>query len=84
MKVQLITFYCCGCISLFASPHHLKRGKPRGFGFRIRTCSQCKIADEIINEILAEERAVQAALVADAAYQLQTQGTLDKKLDIYG
>jgi len=53
---QLVKRYKCGCVSLFCCTHYLHRGKVCGMGFRVWRCGQCKIADKIINEILAEER----------------------------
>jgi hypothetical protein len=40
--------------------------------------------DEVLDDSLTEGRAVEAASIAEAAYRLQSQTSLGKKLDIYG
>jgi hypothetical protein len=85
--MKIIKFWGCGCVTLFyKSDHKVQRSRAAlsGFGVRIRRCVGCKFAKEIIDEILAEERAVKAAMLMEAAYRLQAQGTPEKKLDIYG
>jgi hypothetical protein len=77
-----IKFWVCGCVTLFYKSEGTNI-KPN-LGFLLHKCRQCKTAEPILAELLAEERAVVAAMEADAAYRLQAQGTPEQKLDIYG